>query len=173
MSQNQEFVIRAAGADKAALRHLVARFPLAFRPDPHSQATAQAPDLRQEHQTWLMGQMEAEEAKPGTRACVRRRRLPRAACAAVSFGAAELLCVVACSPCHAQEQPPSHSSWAPIPANPACCRLPGQWVLEERSGRPRFVGQPEGGLRDTGAGYFLLMKVTGAVSWSSRALWTL
>ena len=43
-----------------------------------------------------------------------------------------------------------------------CCRLPGQWVLEERSrGRPRFVGQPEGGLRDTGAGYFLLMKVCG------------
>lgn len=42
----------------------------------------------------------------------------------------------------------------------ACCRLPGQWVLEERSrGRPRFVGQPEGGLRDTGGGYFLLMKV--------------
>lgn len=37
--------------------------------------------------------------------------------------------------------------------------MPGQWVLEEKSGRPRFVGQPEGGLRDTGAGYFLLMKV--------------
>lgn len=37
--------------------------------------------------------------------------------------------------------------------------MPGQWVLEEQSGRPRFVGQPEGGLRDSGAGYFLLMKV--------------
>lgn len=39
-------------------------------------------------------------------------------------------------------------------------RMPGQWVLEEQvTGRPRFVGQPEGGMRDTGAGYFLLMKV--------------
>ncbi len=34
-------------------------------------------------------------------------------------------------------------------------------MLEEQSGRPRFVGQPEGGLRDTGAGYFLLMKGKG------------
>lgn len=47
---------------------------------------------------------------------------------------------------------------------PACslhaCSLPGQWVLEEQSGRPRFEGQPERGMRDTGAGYFLLMKVS-------------
>lgn len=57
---------------------------------------------------------------------------------------------------------------------PCCChrRLPGQWVLEEKSGRPRFAGQPEGGLRDTGAGYFLLMKVRHTcnvcrVSWRS------
>lgn len=74
MAQPTEFVIRAAGADKAALRHLVARFPLAFRPDPGSQATAQAPDLRQDHQGWVMGQMEEEDAKPGTRSCVCRRR---------------------------------------------------------------------------------------------------
>ncbi|PSC70431.1 transcription initiation factor IIF subunit alpha isoform X2 isoform A [Micractinium conductrix] len=104
----QEFTIRAAGADKAALRHLVARFPLAFRPAPGSEVVAQAPDLKRPRESWAMGQMEEAEARPGTRG------------------------------------------------------MPGQWVLEEKSGRPRFVGQPEGGLRDTGAGYFLLMKGKGA-----------
>jgi hypothetical protein len=62
-----EFTIRASGADKAALRHLVARFPLTFRPDPSREETANAPDLKQEGDSWLMGQMEAEEAKPGAR----------------------------------------------------------------------------------------------------------
>jgi hypothetical protein len=107
MAAPQEFVIRASGADKAATKHLVARFPLAFRPDPRSDETANAPELKGTGE-WVMGQMEQAEAKPGTRG------------------------------------------------------LPGQWVLEEQSrGRPRFVGQPEGGLRDTGAGYFLLMKGKG------------
>ena len=66
--QPSEFVIRACGADRATLRHLVARFPLAFRPDPGSEGTAQAPDLKQEHQAWAMGQMEEAEPLPGARA---------------------------------------------------------------------------------------------------------
>jgi hypothetical protein len=70
----QEFTIRAAGADKAALRHLVCRFPLAFRPDAASEATAQAPDLKRAGESWAMGQMEDAEARPGTRGCERRRR---------------------------------------------------------------------------------------------------
>ncbi|KAL4438167.1 hypothetical protein ABPG77_010528 [Micractinium sp. CCAP 211/92] len=102
-----EFTIRAAGADRVSMKHLVCRFPLAFRPDPASESTANAPDLKRPGESWAMGQMEEVEARPGTRG------------------------------------------------------LPGQWVLEEQSGRPRFVGQPEGGLRDTGAGYFLLMKGKG------------
>ncbi|KAI3426211.1 hypothetical protein D9Q98_008587 [Chlorella vulgaris] len=103
-----EFTIRAGGVDRAALKHLVARFPATFKPDPKSDETANAPDLKRPGDSWLMGQMEAEEAKPGTRG------------------------------------------------------MPGQWVLEEQvTGRPRFVGQPEGGMRDTGAGYFLLMKGKG------------
>ncbi|KAI7843503.1 hypothetical protein COHA_002746 [Chlorella ohadii] len=107
MAAPQEFVIRASGADKAATKHLVARFPLAFRPDPRSDETANAPELKGTGD-WTMGQMEQGEARPGTRG------------------------------------------------------LPGQWVLEESSrGRPRFVGQPEGGMRDTGGGYFLLMKGKG------------
>ena len=63
----QEFTIRAAGADKAALRHLVARFPLAFRPAPGSEVVAQAPDLKRPRESWAMGQMEEAEARPGTR----------------------------------------------------------------------------------------------------------
>lgn len=62
-----EFTIRACGADKAALKHLVCRFPLAFRPDPASEATANAPDLKRPGESWAMGQMEEAEARPGTR----------------------------------------------------------------------------------------------------------
>lgn len=62
-SDAKEFVIRASGADKAAMRHLVARFPLAFRGD----GGAQAPDLKQPGDSWVMGQMEEAEAQPGTR----------------------------------------------------------------------------------------------------------
>ena len=64
----QEFVIRASGADKAAVKHLVARFPLAFKQAPSSEATANAPDLK-DTGDWVMGQMEEAEAKPGTRGC--------------------------------------------------------------------------------------------------------
>lgn len=63
----QEFVIRASGVDKAAFKHLVARFPLDFRPDPRSEETANAPDLKRPGESWVMGQMEEVEAKPGTR----------------------------------------------------------------------------------------------------------
>jgi hypothetical protein len=39
-------------------------------------------------------------------------------------------------------------------------------VLEEQAkGRPRFVGQPEGGARDTGAGYFLWPAVRARNEW--------
>lgn len=80
MSQPSEFVIRASGVDKAALRHLVCRFPLEFRPDALSEA-AQAPDLRQEHQGWRMGQLEEAEGKPSARGWVGGPPpLPAAAC---------------------------------------------------------------------------------------------
>lgn len=128
-----EFTIRASGADKASLRHLVARFPLAFRPNPSRDEVANAPELKQEGDSWLMGQMEAEETKSGARGCA----LAAAAAAAAA----------------------RHATGTDYPSLP--CSMPGQWVLEEQSGRPRFVGQPEGGLRDSGAGYFLLMKVCG------------
>ncbi len=62
-----EFTIRAGGVDRASLKHLVARFPATFKPDPKSDETANAPDLKRPGDSWLMGQMEAEEAKPGTR----------------------------------------------------------------------------------------------------------
>ena len=65
----QEFVIRAAGADRGGVKHLVARFPLAFRPDPASDATANAPDLKDTGE-WAMGQMEEAEAKHGARGWV-------------------------------------------------------------------------------------------------------
>ena len=69
MAAPQEFVIRASGADKAATKHLVARFPLAFRPDPRSDETANAPELKGTGE-WAMGQMEQAEARPGTRGWV-------------------------------------------------------------------------------------------------------
>lgn len=69
MAAPQEFVIRASGADKAATKHLVARFPLAFRPDPRSDETANAPELKGTGD-WTMGQMEQGEARPGTRGWV-------------------------------------------------------------------------------------------------------
>lgn len=62
-----EFTIRACGADKAAVKHLVCRFPLAFRPDAASETTANAPDLKRPGETWAMGQMDEAEARPGTR----------------------------------------------------------------------------------------------------------
>jgi hypothetical protein len=62
-------------------------------------------------------------------------------------------------PLSPRQQCRSHRQPTLAPPTNLACSLPGQWVLEEQSGRPRFVGQPEGGQRDTGAGYFLLMKV--------------
>ena len=62
-----EFVIRASGADKAAMKHMVCRFPQAFKPDPASGVAANAPDLKRPGEAWVMGQMEDAEARPGTR----------------------------------------------------------------------------------------------------------
>eukprot|EP00887_Chlorella_sp_A99_P004213 scaffold15.g4213.t1 len=36
--------------------------------------------------------------------------------------------------------------------------VPGKLVLEEQPGQPAYAGQLEGGLRDAGAGYFLLLR---------------
>ena len=62
-----EFVIRASGADKAAMKHMVCRFPQSFKPDPASGELANAPDLKHPGEAWVMGQMEDAEARPGTR----------------------------------------------------------------------------------------------------------
>jgi hypothetical protein len=147
-----EFVIRASGADKAAMKHMVCRFPQAFKPDPASGEAANAPDLKRPGEAWVMGQMEDAEARPGTRGWAPPLPPPLAATCRPAACSCSKPCVL----------PLLLTPIPPVLPGPAICRLPGQWVLEEQAkGRPRFVGQPEGGARDTGAGYFLLMKGKG------------
>jgi hypothetical protein len=67
MASDSEYTIRAAGADRAQFKHLMARFPLSFRQDARSQEAANAPDLKRPGESWVMGQMEEVEAKPDTR----------------------------------------------------------------------------------------------------------
>lgn len=132
MSAPQEFVIRASGADKAATKHLVARFPLAYRPDPRSDETANAPELKGSGE-WVMGQMEQAEARPGTRGWVLlmwNLLLRQQCCCGICAGAGHCDAVLAAAP----GAPTEAGTIMRLPCTgvvlPACCaRQPAGNIL--------------------------------------------